>query len=163
MRSVTSATAGAGVLFISHRLDEIRAIADRVIVLRDGRSVLEIPVDEADDATLVRAMVGVEINGRSERDTSTFGDVRLKVTELAGMRLAGVSFSVQAGEIFGVSGVLGSGREELGSLLFGSLRPGPDPFKSMARHCAVGMSPMRLGPVWVWYRPTGHSKGRCCA
>jgi len=113
---------GAGVLFISHRLDEIRAIADRVIVLRDGRSVLEVPVEEADDATLVRAMVGGEISGRSERDASTFGDVRLKVTDLAGVRLAGVSLSVQAGEILGVSGVLGSGREELGSLLFGSVR-----------------------------------------
>jgi ribose transport system ATP-binding protein len=114
--------AGAGVLFISHRLDEIRAIADRVIVLRDGCSVLEVPVDEADDATLVRAMVGSEINGRSERDASAFGDVRLKATGLGGMRLADVSLSVKAGEILGVGGVLGSGREELGSLLFGSVR-----------------------------------------
>jgi len=113
--------AGAGVLFISHRLDEIRAIADRVMVLRDGRCVLEVPVGDADDATLVRAMVGTEISGRRERDAATFGDVRLKVVDLAGMRLAGVSLSVRAGEILGVSGVLGSGREDLGSLLFGSV------------------------------------------
>ncbi len=64
----------------------------------------------------------VRFSGRRERDASTFGDVRLKVVELAGMRLADVSFSVRAGEILGVSGVLGSGREELGSLLFGSVR-----------------------------------------
>jgi ABC-type sugar transport system ATPase subunit len=113
--------AGAGVLFISHRLDEIRAIADRVMVLRDGCCVLEVAVGEADDATLVRAMVGSEITGRKQRNGSTFGAARLKVTDLAGMRLAGVSLSVRAGEILGVSGVLGSGREELGSLLFGSV------------------------------------------
>jgi ABC-type sugar transport system ATPase subunit len=116
------AGAGAGVLFISHRLDEIRAIADRVIVLRDGRAVLEVPVDQADDATLVRAMVGRELAGSRAPATSVLGARRLQVTDLAGARLAGLSFSVQAGEILGVSGVLGSGREELGPLLFGAAR-----------------------------------------
>ena len=154
---------GAGVLFISHRLDEIRAIADRVIVLRDGRSVLEVPVEEADDATLVRAMVGGEISGRSERDASTFGDVRLKVTDLAGVRLAGVSLSVQAGEILGVSGVLGSGREELGSLLFGAVRRRSGSVEVDGKTLRCGDVVDAIGPVWVSYRPTGHSKGRFCA
>lgn len=116
------ASAGAGVLFISHRLDEVQAIADRVIVLRDGRSVLEIPVDEADDATLVRSMVGSDPASSKKHDVSRVGNLRLKVTDLVGVRLSGLSFSVQAGEILGVSGVLGSGREELGGLLFGSER-----------------------------------------
>ena len=115
------AKGGAGVLFISHRLDEIRQIADRVIVLRDGRSVFECPATEADDGSLVRAMVGRDVNRQQERRISTFGDVRLKVVGLVGMRLAGLSLSVRAGEVLGVSGVLGSGREDLGALLFGAM------------------------------------------
>jgi ABC-type sugar transport system ATPase subunit len=115
------AASGAGVLFISHRLDEIRTVADRVIVLRDGRIVLECPVTEADDATLIRAIVGSDLD-RRERGSATFGDVRLKVTGLTGIRLRGVSLSVPAGEILGVSGVLGSGREELAPMVFGVVR-----------------------------------------
>ncbi len=117
------AASGAGVLFISHRLDEIRAVADRVIVLRDGRITLECPVEEADDATLVRAIVGSDLGERRQRTRSPFGDVRLRVDKLAGQRLDEVSFGVRAGEILGVSGVLGSGREELAPLLFGARRP----------------------------------------
>jgi ABC-type sugar transport system ATPase subunit len=134
------ARAGAGVLFISHRLDEIRAIADRVMVLRDGRSVLEVPVHDADDATLVRAIVGSELGGPRQRDASTFGDVRLKVVDLAGLQLAGLSLSVRAGEILGVSGVLGSGREELGPLLFGAAR-------RTAGIVEVDGTPLRAGHV----------------
>ena len=116
------AASGAGVLFISHRLDEIREVADRVLVLRDGRIVLECPVDEADDATLIHAIVGTNLGDRRVRSAPSFGDVRLKATGLCGMRLDAVSLSVRAGEILGISGVLGSGREELAPLLFGAVR-----------------------------------------
>jgi ABC-type sugar transport system ATPase subunit len=134
------AASGAGVLFISHRLDEIRAIADRVIVLRDGRITLQCPVADADDATLVRAIVGSDLDERRQRTDTPFGDVRLRVDNLAGLRLAGVSFAVRAGEIIGVSGVLGSGREELAPLLFGARRP---------RYGAVAVdgAPLRTGDV----------------
>jgi ABC-type sugar transport system ATPase subunit len=115
------AGAGAGVLFISHRLDEVRAIADRVMVLRDGRSVFECPAHEADDASLVRAIVGSDLNEHRQDNATSMGEVRLRVTDLSGYRLSGLSFSVRAGEILGVNGVLGSGREELGPLLFGAL------------------------------------------
>ena len=115
------AAAGAGVLFISHRLDEIRAIADRVIVLRDGRVVLECPVADADDATLIRAIVGADLD-RTTEAASTFGDVRLKATAIQGIRLRGVDLTIAAGEIVGISGVLGSGREELVPMLFGAQR-----------------------------------------
>ena len=114
------AASGAGVLFISHRLDEIRAIADRVIVLRDGKIVLECPVHEADDATLVHAIVGGQLEAMDVSRDVTVGDVRLKVTDLAGMRLQGMSLEIRAGEVVGVSGVLGSGREELAPLVFGA-------------------------------------------
>src|SRR5450755_179294 len=101
------AGAGAGVLFISHRLDEVRAIADRVMVLRDGRSVFECPAHEADDASLVRAIVGSDLNEHRQDNATSMGEVRLRVTDLSGYRLSGLSFSVRAGEILGVNGVLG--------------------------------------------------------
>jgi ABC-type sugar transport system ATPase subunit len=112
---------GAGVLFISHRLDEIRAIADRVIVLRDGRAVLEVDVAGADDATLVRAMIGGDPGDHRLTESQALGEVRLAVKGLVGQRLAGLSLEVRSGEIVGVSGVLGSGREELGPSLFGAV------------------------------------------
>jgi ABC-type sugar transport system ATPase subunit len=115
------ARAGAGVLFISHRLDEIRAIADRVIVLRDGRAVLEVDVAGADDATLVHAMIGADPAGHRPTQSDALGEVRLAVSGLVGHRLAGLSLEVRSGEIVGVSGVLGSGREELGPSLFGAV------------------------------------------
>ena len=115
------AQAGAGVLFISHRLDEIRAIADRVIVLRDGRAVLEVDVAGADDATLVHAIVGGTPGDHQPHESQALGEVRLAVAGLVGQRLAGLSFEVRSGEIVGVSGVLGSGREELGPSLFGAV------------------------------------------
>ncbi len=115
------AKSGAGVLFISHRLDEIRAIADRVIVLRDGRAVLEVEIGEADDASLVRAIVGGDPGDHRAAESRDFGEVRLAVTGLIGQRLAGLSLQVHSGEIVGVSGVLGSGREELGRSLFGAV------------------------------------------
>jgi ribose transport system ATP-binding protein len=97
-------------------------------------------VHDADDATLVRAIVGSELGGPRQRDASTFGDVRLKVVDLAGLQLAELSLSVRAGEILGVSGVLGSGREELGPLLFGAAR-------RTAGIVEVDGTPLRAGHV----------------
>lgn len=115
------AATGAGVIFISHRLDEVRAIADRILVLRDGRLVAEAATGHLDDAALIKAMVGAAIaeNRRTNPDT---GPVILTVDNLAGTRVHGVTLRARAGEILGVSGVIGSGREHLNSLLFGADR-----------------------------------------
>jgi ABC-type sugar transport system ATPase subunit len=119
------AAEGAGVIFISHRLDEVRALADRVLVLRDGRQVAEAAGGEFDDDSLVAAIVGTPLAG-SARPTGPVGPagpVVLSVDGLRGKSARGMTLRVRAGEIVGLSGVLGSGREDLNALVFGAQRP----------------------------------------
>jgi ABC-type sugar transport system ATPase subunit len=121
------AAEGAGIIFISHRLDEVRALADRVLVLRDGKQVAEAAGGELDDDSLVTAIVGTSVVGTSvgegARTPSPVGQVVLSADGLGGKHVHGMTLCVRAGEIVGLSGVLGSGRENLNALLFGAQRP----------------------------------------
>jgi ABC-type sugar transport system ATPase subunit len=116
------ASLGAGIIFISHRLDEVRALADRVVVLRDGRQVAEAVTGQLDDDALVRAIVGTGVSSTKPANTAA-GSVVLAVDGLGGKGVHDVSLRLRAGEIVGISGVLGSGREDLNSLIFGAERP----------------------------------------
>jgi ABC-type sugar transport system ATPase subunit len=116
------AQAGAGVVFISHRLDEVRAIADRVVALRDGKKVAEAAPDRFDDDSLIQAIVGSAVAETHRSRGGADGAVVLSVEGLRGRRLRRADLTVRAGEILGVTGVLGSGREELGGLIFGAER-----------------------------------------
>ncbi len=116
------AAEGAGIIFISHRLDEVRALADRVLVLRDGKPVAEAARGELDDAALVTAIVGTSA-ATDVRPPGTIGPDVLSVEGLCSKRVHDMTLSVRAGEIVGLSGVLGSGREDLNALLFGVQRP----------------------------------------
>jgi len=114
---------GVGLVYISHRMGEIRRIADRVTVLRDGRLVATRSTAElsADDA--VRLMVGDEWSAAAPRARRAVGRVALRVEDLcAGDRVRGVSFEVRRGEILGLSGLVGSGRTEMLRALFGADR-----------------------------------------
>jgi ribose transport system ATP-binding protein len=114
---------GVGLVYISHRMGEIRRIADRVTVLRDGRVVATRPAAEmsADDA--VRLMVGVERRDPGPRARRAAGAVALRVEGLcAGDRVRDVTFEVRRGEILGLSGLVGSGRTETLRALFGADR-----------------------------------------
>jgi ABC-type sugar transport system ATPase subunit/ribose/xylose/arabinose/galactoside ABC-type transport system permease subunit len=116
------AAQGAGVIFISHRLDEVRTLADRVVALRDGKKVAEAGAVEFDDDSLVKAIVGAPLAQTRDPVPATPGPgVVLAVQDLSGQKLRRVSFSVRSGEILGIAGVLGSGREDLGGLLFGAI------------------------------------------
>ena len=116
------AAAGAGIIFISHRLEEVRALADRVLVLRDGRPVAAAAGGDLDDASLVTAIVGSPV-GADARPGGAVGPVVLSVGDLRGGHVQGLSLTVRAGEIVGLSGVLGSGREDVNGLIFGARRP----------------------------------------
>jgi rhamnose transport system ATP-binding protein len=112
---------GMGIVYISHRLDELYQIADRVTVLRDGRNVATCAVAETDRAALIRCMVGREISTIFPKRSATLGPVILEVRDL-GCRASGVhgvSFGVRAGEILGFAGLVGAGRTELARILFG--------------------------------------------
>ncbi|MDO4761553.1 MAG: sugar ABC transporter ATP-binding protein [Corynebacterium sp.] len=104
---------GVAMVFISHHLDEIAAIADTVSVLRDGHFIAEVPATTSEDE-LVRLMVGREIDNQFPKHTTAHGPVVLDVRDLsASGKYHDVSFRVHAGEIVGIAGLVGAGRTEL--------------------------------------------------
>jgi rhamnose transport system ATP-binding protein len=112
---------GAGIIYISHRLDEVSVIADRVTVLRDGRTVATNDLKDVDRAELVRLMVGRDIQAIFPKRDVPIGAIALEVRGL-GCRAAGihhVTFQVRRGEILGIAGLVGSGRTQLAETLFG--------------------------------------------
>ncbi|MEP7112830.1 MAG: sugar ABC transporter ATP-binding protein [Ilumatobacteraceae bacterium] len=120
------AAAGVAIVYISHRLDEIRAIGDRVTVLKDGNSVgVGLPVAETSTADLIKLMTGRDIKyvfpKRSAEPPSD--NPVLEVRDLAfANRFRGVNFTVHAGEILGLAGLVGAGRSEILETIFGVRR-----------------------------------------
>ena len=112
---------GVGVIYISHRLEEIFTLADRVTVLRDGESVGTNAVGAMNEASLIRMMVGREMTQIYPPSEAVAGAVLLAVRDLgcAASGVHGVSFDVRAGEVFGLAGLVGAGRTELARILFG--------------------------------------------
>jgi ribose transport system ATP-binding protein len=108
------ASAGIAILYISHRLDEIFRIADRVTVMRDGRIVDTLAVEELDEDELVRLMVGRDIENLYPKTEVEIGDVVLRAEGITrGNVLKDCSFEVRSGEILGLAGLVGAGRTEL--------------------------------------------------
>jgi ribose transport system ATP-binding protein len=115
---------GVSVLYVSHRLDEVFELCDRVTVLRDGRRVDTCPIVAVDRPALVRMMLGHDLAPRTRGVASTIGPTLLRVEGLSrGRVLQNVSFELHRGEILGIIGVLGSGRTELARCLFGLDQP----------------------------------------
>ena len=116
--------AGRTIVFISHKLDEVMEIADRITVLRRGRVVGETRPAETTKAKLAEMMVGRPVLFRLEKPTVQIGDPVLRVGDLTGEgKLNGVSLEVRAGEILGVAGVEGNGQRELAETLIGLRAP----------------------------------------
>ena len=113
---------GASILYVSHRLDEIFQIADRVTVLRDGRKVGTFEVGELDQQSLAELMVGGRVRAgfRLDRAVPRDASVALEVRDLAGGRLVDLSLDVRRGEILGVAGLAGSGADDVPYLLAGA-------------------------------------------
>ncbi len=114
-------TAGVSVVFVSHKLQELFSVCDRVVVLRNGRKVAEGPVAEFTPALLTRHMTGRDFpETRHALPEAELGPVVLRVDRLSRRgRFSDVSFSLRAGEVVGVAGLLGSGRTELAKAVFG--------------------------------------------
>jgi len=116
---------GKTVIFISHKLREMKAVADRVTVMRDGKVMGTLPVAEATEETLAQMMVGRKVLLRVDRPPARPGRVVLEVrhlhyvTETGHQALRDVSFAVRAGEILGIAGVEGNGQTELVEILTG--------------------------------------------
>jgi rhamnose transport system ATP-binding protein len=112
---------GVGIIYISHRLEEIFAVADRVTVLRDGESVGTHLVSDIDKSKLIRLMVGREVAAIYPPSEAAPAEVVLSLSKLgcAHSQVRDVTFDVRAGEIFGLAGLVGAGRTELARMLFG--------------------------------------------
>jgi simple sugar transport system ATP-binding protein len=110
---------GKSIIFITHKLNEVLEIADRITVLRRGKVIETVPQDGATEASLARAMVGREVLLRVQRTQAHPGDVLLAVDDLRVVddrgipKVRGLSFDVRAGEIVGIAGVDGNGQTEL--------------------------------------------------
>ncbi|WMW43774.1 ribose ABC transporter ATP-binding protein RbsA [Bacillus subtilis] len=111
---------GVSIVYISHRMEEIFAICDRITIMRDGKTVDTTNISETDFDEVVKKMVGRELTERYPKRTPSLGD---KVFEVKNASVKGsfedVSFYVRSGEIVGVSGLMGAGRTEMMRALFG--------------------------------------------
>jgi ribose transport system ATP-binding protein len=142
---------GVAVLFTTHKMEEIRAMADRVIVLRDGKLITDSPLSEITDDGIVTAMIGRELENLFPQLGRHEDDVLLEVTDLVvSVGADPVSFTVRRGEVLGLAGLVGAGRTELIECIYGirtpvsgtvrvsgtPLRAG-SPRDSIARHVAI--------------------------
>jgi ABC-type sugar transport system ATPase subunit len=114
---------GVGVVYISHRLGEVFRIAQRVTVLRDGKLVGTLPIEDASEDRLVRMMVGRDLSRLFAQAKSSEAAVRLEVRHLSRRGvLDDVNFALRGGEVVGLSGLVGAGRTELARCIFGADR-----------------------------------------
>jgi ABC-type sugar transport system ATPase subunit len=109
---------GVAIVYVSHRMDEIFRICDRVTVLRDGAAVGTRAISETTPDELIRMMVGRDLERISRRD-AVAGAVLLSVSHLSTKKLQNVSFDLRKGEVLGIAGLVGAGRSEIGAALFG--------------------------------------------
>ena len=113
---------GGSIFYVSHRLDEVLALSDRISVLRDGAFIIELDPKTTDKQTLVNHMVGRDVSRAEKAPRSDFenADVVLEVEDLSRAgEFEDVSFNLRKGEILGVSGLIGAGRTELAKCIFG--------------------------------------------
>ena len=113
---------GVSIVYISHRMEEIFELCDRITILRDGTYIGTEEISKIDMDGVVRMMIGREIGERFPKRDAKIGDVVLKVEGLTKEKLFhNVSFEVRAGEVLGVAGLMGAGRTEIMRALFGCI------------------------------------------
>jgi ribose transport system ATP-binding protein len=113
-------TNGVGIIYISHRLEEIFEIGDRVTVLRDGRCVSSSLIKDVSKNELIKLMVGRELAEEYPHNAAEKGKEILKVENLNSDKINDVSFSLMSGEVLGIAGLVGTGRSELVHAIFGA-------------------------------------------
>jgi len=145
---------GAGIVYISHRLDELPRVADRVTALRDGVLVGTRRMAEVSRGDLIRMMVGRELSALFPRSRVTPGEVVLEVRGLGcrRVRVRDVSLSVSAGEILGLAGLVGAGRTELAGILFGLTPADSGEIRLRGRHVSID-SPAGAVNLGIAYLP----------
>ncbi|MBL8893040.1 MAG: sugar ABC transporter ATP-binding protein [Rhizobiales bacterium] len=111
---------GVGIVYVTHKLPEVFALADRVTVLRDGKHVATKPIGEVTERSLVNMMVGRSIDQLFPKAQTKFGESLLELRHVScGRMVRDISFTLRSGEILGVAGLVGSGRTEMALTIFG--------------------------------------------
>jgi len=134
---------GVGIIFVSHRLDEVLNIADRVIVVRDGKLVDEVNKNEGNKERIVNSMIGHSSvdSVRASSGISSNSEIAMEVEKLSTANgISEINLTLKFGEILGVYGIAGSGRDSLGLTLFGSNKP-------TSGKIIVGGSKLKLGSI----------------
>jgi ribose transport system ATP-binding protein len=114
------ATSGISIIYISHHIEEVFKIADRVTVIRDGISINTYESQNISEQKLINDMVGRDVSLFYQRPEVPTGAVKFEVRNLSGNGVESASFTVHAGELVGIAGMVGSGRTELAEVLFGA-------------------------------------------
>lgn len=111
---------GLGIIYVSHRMHEVLKISDRVFVLKDGVPTGDLLIDDANEETIVKLMVGRDLKAHGlTRAEQTQDEIVLEVSHLKSRWHDDISFNLRAGEILGIGGLVGAGRTELAKVLFG--------------------------------------------
>ena len=111
---------GRTIVFISHRLEEVRALCDRVTIFRDGNKIATEDTASLTDADIIRLMIGREVKSYLKKQQGEIGAVALKVTALTlPGKFADISFEVRQGEVVGLGGLVGAGRTDVARAIFG--------------------------------------------
>jgi len=110
---------GIGIIYISHKMDEIFEISDEVTIFRDGQGVHSCPTEEIDKNGIIVKMVGREITEQFPKVKAPIGEVALELKGFTGGRFQNIDFNIRKGEIVGVAGLVGAGRTELFRAVFG--------------------------------------------
>lgn len=145
-------TQGVAILYISHKMDEIFAIADTITVLRDGRYIGTQPAPELNENALITMMVGREISSLFPSSATIPGKEILSVCQLSRQGAFGdISFSVHEGEVLGFAGLMGAGRTEIARVLFGLEQPdtGEIRFRDEVVSISSPQDAIRLGIGYV--------------
>jgi ABC-type sugar transport system ATPase subunit len=112
---------GVTVLYISHRLEEVFRVSDRISVLRDGNHIVTLDTAKTNREELIQYMVGRSLNETFPERKSKPGDTTMEIRGFTGNGVKDISFSVRSGEILGIGGLVGAGRTELAHLVFGAV------------------------------------------
>ena len=110
---------GVGIIYISHRMDEIKKIGDQITIMRDGKYIDTLDAKTVDMDKAVTLMVGRKIEKLYERNFNKPGDIVFETKDLKGLRFRNINITVRAGEIVSLSGLVGAGRSEIAKAVFG--------------------------------------------
>ena len=114
---------GIAIIYVSHKIEEVLRISDRITVFRDGRYVGTVARQDATEQRIISMMVGRELDRSTISTPEHIGDVLLDVRNLTGSGFRNVSFQLRKGEILAFSGLVGAGRSEVASAIFGATQP----------------------------------------